>query len=242
MAAAVQLPTRRPTAASQAARDDAPFDSILFDGPDAPRALCAAEPDSFRDLGLDQIVAAVAAPWNDHDVAAFFRVSLTQVDAVAYRQEVMGELERPEIMAAVRGFTQRLRALRQQLPLATKCHNAHERHRWFLESVRLYGEAIETQRRELAPLPLHSRGLRRWRNYLDGYAESPGFTRLMAQVRRLLGDLSAIRYALRIHGDSVVVRAYDGAPDYAAQVERTFAKFRRGAVKDYLAKLPVTVG
>jgi hypothetical protein len=228
---------------SPAASGEAPFESILFDGPDAAtRAPAAPPPECFHDLGLDQVVQAVAAPWKDHDIAGFFHVHLADEDAVAYRQEVMRELERPEVMAAIRGFTQRMRTLRQQLPMATERYDAHERNRWHLGSVQLYGEAVETLRCELAPLSLRSRGLRRWRDYVGRYAASSAFTHRAGQAAQIVADLSAIVYAVTIDGPDVAVRRYDGEPDYAAEVERTFAKFRRGAVKDYRARLPERTG
>lgn len=66
------------------ARADPPFESILFDGPVSPTG--APPPECFHDLGLDQIVEAVVAPWKDCDLTAFFRVPLATEDAVVYRQ------------------------------------------------------------------------------------------------------------------------------------------------------------
>jgi len=218
---------------------EAPFESILSEACGAPSP---APPECFHDLGLDQIVQAAVASCKDHDLAGFFHASLASEDAVAYRQEVMRELERPEVMAAVRGFTGRLRTMRGQLPLATRSHNAHERDRWHLDAVQFYGEAIATMQRELGSLALHSRGLRRWRAHLGGYAGSPSFVRLMARAAQLQRDLAAVVYTVTIAGPDVMVRTYEGEPDYTAEVEHTFAKFRRSAAKDYLARLPATVG
>lgn len=221
----------------------APFESILFDGPvSAAPAVAAAEPRCFHDLGLDRIVQAVVAPWQHLELAPLFHVNLRTVDAVVYRQAVMRDLERPEVMAAIRGFTGRLETMRQQLPMATKRYGEHERNRWHLGCVQLYCEAVETLRRELAPLMLRSRGLQRWRDYIDRYVESPAFTQLAKQVGDLVEALSTIVYSMTIRGSSVVVHRYDGEADLAAEVERIFARFRRGAAKDYLAELPARAG
>jgi len=48
--------------------------------------------------------------------------------------------------------------------------------------------------------------------------------------------LSAIHYCVRIKGGSVTVSPYESEIDYTAAVEETFAKFKQGAVKDYLCK------
>lgn len=249
MDTALSPPTQAPQASAERLAPranlpfDLPFESILFDGPGPTLPQRSApQPECFYDLGLDQIVEAVAAPWKDWDLAGFFHAPLASEDAIAYRQEVMRDLEQPDAMAAIRGFTHRLRALRQQLPLATKPDNAHERNRWHLDAVQVYGEAVETLRRELAPLALHSRGLQRWRDYIGQYADSPAFTQPQAQARQLVAHLSTIRYAMTIDQGTVVVRRYDGEPDYSAEVEQTFAKFRRSAANDYLVKLPVRGG
>ncbi|WHZ11422.1 MAG: MutS domain protein, family 5 [Burkholderiaceae bacterium] len=221
----------------------APFVSILLDDHAAAYSTPSpAPPDCFHDLGLDQIVQAVTAPWKDYDLAGFFHVNLRDEDAVAYRQEVMRDLEQPLNMAVVRDFTARLRTMREQLPLATKGYSEHERNRWYLDAALLYGEAVETLQSMLAPLLLHSRGLRRWRSHVNDYAQSPGFVRMMAQARQVEHDLSAITYTVAIDGANVVVRCYDGEADYTAEVEQTFAKFRRGAARDYLSKLRTAVG
>ena len=43
---------------------------------------------------------------------------------------------------------------------------------------------------------------------------------------------------MRIDGPRVTVSRYEGEPDYGAEVEETFAKFKQGAVTSYLVKVP----
>ena len=241
MAVVSQFPTA--VATSDPPRPAVPFTSILCEGPDSvPPGQAATRPECFHDLGLDQIVDAVVAPWKDYDLAGFFHVNLSNTDAVVYRQEVMRDLERAEVMTVIRAFAKRMREMRQELPLAAKRYNTHERNRWHLGAVQRYVEAIETLRDDLAPLALRSRGLSRWRDYVGGYADSPTFLRLTAHTGQVLRELSMVAYAVTIDGATVVVRRYAGETNYAAEIEETFAKFRRGAVKSYLAKLPVTAG
>ncbi len=216
-----------------------PFESILAQG--AP-AHMPEPPECFHDLGLDQIIQAVVAPWPQFDLAGYFHASLRTEDAVVYRQEVMRDLERPEVIASVRGFTRQMHEMRQHLQFAAKCHDVHERNRWQLGSVLLYCEAVVAHWRELAGLELQSRGLRCWRAHLQAQADSPAFVQRMSEADRLRKDLAAIAYTYTIVGPNVTVRRYAGEPDYSIQIEQTFAKFRRGAVKSYLVKFPLTVG
>jgi DNA mismatch repair ATPase MutS len=71
---------------------------------------------------------------------------------------------------------------------------------------------------------------------MRNYASSGLFTSLQAETRKLLEDLSAIKYSLLIRGNTVKVRTYESESDYSLDVEETFAKFKQGAVKDYRVK------
>jgi DNA mismatch repair ATPase MutS len=213
------------------------FHSILFREPDERRESPEA-PDFFADLNLDQIVRAIVGPWKEYDIAPFFRASLSDLDAVAYRQEVMRDLEDQQIMQAVRAFSQRMRAMREYSGYARKCSYQREKERWFLDAVQIYCSAVEELEQSLGWLNATSRGVVALRAYLTRYVQSVAFDQLKLETRKLASDLSAIRYNLLISEGKVTVQRYNAEIDYSAAVEQTFEKFRRGAVKSYLAKLP----
>ncbi|MDX5895514.1 MutS-related protein [Rubrobacter radiotolerans] len=78
-----------------------------------------------------------------------------------------------------------------------------------------------------------SRGFEALCEYLRAYTESDRFTSLASETQALEEDLAEIRYSVHIRGDRVRVGEYGGEADYSAEVEKTFAKFRQGTVKDY---------
>ena len=214
------------------------FHSILFRGPDEPTAWETRQaPVFFHDLNLDQIVQTVTAGWQDYDLAPFFHTPLHNLNAIAYRQEIMRDLEDETVMRIVKSFSQRMRAMREHLSQAKKAYYKYEGERWFLGAVEIYGEAVEDLWQDLCRLDLASRGLRAFREYLAEYIGSAAFCALAMETRKLKSDLTAIRYGLLIKDNSITVRHYDGEVDYTAAVEETFEKFRRGAVKDYRVKL-----
>lgn len=237
-------PTRHtPAVTATVDRGGQPFHSVLFRrAEEAAAGGVHATPDCFHDLNLDQIVAAITAAWKDYELEPFFHAHLTDLDAVAYRQEVMRDLEQADAMAAVKAFTQRMRALRQQLAQIEKRYYRYEKARWFVGAIEIYVDSVERLNHDLAPLALASQGLRALRTDLAGYAASPAFGQLAADARTVVADLAAIRYNVRVYGGSVTVQPYDGEIDYTLAVEQTFEKFRRGEVKDFLAKLPEGVG
>lgn len=219
------------------------FDSILFRGPGVHASRVAGEaPVFFPDLNLDQVVQAITAAWQDYDLMPFFYAPVDDVEAIAYRQEIFHDLEETTLMSSVSSFSERMRAMRRHLVPAKERYYKHDRERWFLGAVDIYCEAVERLAADLSRLDIKSQGMRALREYLAQYVGSAPFRVLVTETSKVKSDLSAIRYCLLIKDSSVTVRNYDGEIDYSAAVEATFAKFRRGAVKDYRARFSVPSG
>ena len=129
------------------------FRSILSAGTyEADASETSEPPGFFHDLNLDQIVQAVTADWKDYNLAPFYHTPLNSLDAVAYRQEVMQDLEASTLMQAVKSFSQRMRAMRTQLPQAEQHHYKYHGERCFLGAAEDYCEAVECLTRDLASL------------------------------------------------------------------------------------------
>jgi hypothetical protein len=236
-----QSVSRRPL--SLHAAEPARFSSVLHPRWDDSTQLESLDvPAAFRDLNLDQIVAAITASWEEYNLAPFFHVPLRDLDAIAYRQEVMRDLENPAVLRAIRVFSERMRTTRMHFNMVTKLYFKRHNEGWFLSAAESYCEALVQLSKDLAALGLESRALRSFREYLAGHVSSDAFGRLAGEARQLITDLSAIRYSLVIEPDRVTVRRYEGEADYSAVVEETFAKFRQGAVKDYRLKFPKASG
>lgn len=219
------------------------FHSILFRTPEdgvVPEA-CAA-PACFRDLNLDQIVDTVIAGKDEYALAPIFFTPLRDLDAIAYRQAVMRDLEDRSLRDQISAFTAQMARMRRLLTLAEKTYYQRSKVAWFFEAVSVYCEAVARLAEDLAGAVLRSAGLIAFRAYLAAYAQTERFTSLRAWVARLRASLSGVTYCLLIRDNSVTVRPYEGETDYSAEVERTFAKFKQGAVKDYRVALPASSG
>jgi DNA mismatch repair protein MutS len=217
------------------------FQSILFQRLDDQREARAA-PDFFHDLNLDQIVEAITAGRREYDLVPAFHTPLNDLDAIVYRQEIMLDLENQGVMEAVRSFSRRMRDMRVSSDYAKKSSYKHEKERWFLGAIETYCQATEGLSRDLNRPGVASRGMTAFRDYLAEYVKADAFSTLAAETRKLISDLSAIRYCLLINYGSISVRPCNGEIDYTAAVEQTFEKFRGGAVKDYLAKVTIHTG
>lgn len=210
------------------------FHSILSPGPDDP--VIRETPEFFRDLNLDQVFESVIAGWDIYDLAPFFHTRLRDLDSIAYRQEILRDLEQRSVMQAVKEFSRQMREMRMRLEYARKLNYKYEREGWFLSAAALYCESVERLSQDLLGFALLSRGMRAFGEYLREYVGSPSFRELATEAGNVTSELAAIRYCLLIKGNGITVRDYNDETDYSARVEETFARFRRGAVKDYRIK------
>jgi DNA mismatch repair protein MutS len=213
------------------------FQSILFARTEDTRETPEV-PDFFVDLHLDQIVEAITEGKQEYNLKPFFYTPLHDLDAINYRHEVMRDLENDTLFEHIQLFAKRMRAMRNYLAQAEKLHYHYQKERWFLDAVELYCNTVTNLLNDLSLADLHSRGFLAFRDYVADYAHSERFRQLVVETKQLIADLSAIKYCLRIKGNGITVRAYEGEIDYSANVAETFEKFRQGAVKDYNVKFP----
>ena len=222
---------------------EARFQSILFEQPVAGAGVDALqEPDFFADLNLDQVLESMTAGREQYALKPFFYAALHDVAAVHYRHEVLRDLEKPVVLESITRFAEAMGRMREHLAQVEKLHYPLQKQAWFLDAVEIYCEAVCSLAGEFGGLDVASRGFQGLRGYLAGYTASESFTSLAAETQALKEALAGVRYAVRINGARVTVSTYEGEPDYGAEVEETFARFKQGAVKSYLVKLPDFAG
>ncbi len=218
------------------------FSSILFDQ-DGVR-LETSQPDFFADLGLDQIVNAVATSERGDDLKPFFWTPLRDVETVRYRQEVMNDLEKDAVLEGVKVFSEGMALTRRYLTMLDRLDYEYNRKGWFLEAALVYRDAVAAFTRHLAEVPLRSRGLRLFRDYLGHYVQSDAFRSFSDESARVKNALSEVAYTVIIQGGQFKVRRYegDGEVDYSREVEEVFEKFKQGNAQNYLVNLPDRIG
>jgi len=189
------------------------------------------------DLNLDQVFAPITGGREQLDLASVLYAPLEDLDQVAYRHEVLADLERPEVLSVVKAFGQAMRQSRDTLTTARSLHSALQQRRHFVDAVLAYTGAVSSLSNALSGLQLCSRAMNAFNDYLHAYTASTGFTALVDEAGNIVRALDAIRYKVQIRGTRVTVSAYQGEPDYADQVEESFARFREHPTSDYSAKL-----
>jgi len=194
-------------------------------------------PAYFVDLNLDQIVEAIICGREEYNLRPLYYKPLKDVDSILFRQEIMRDLECANLLAQVNSFAQKMHTMRAHLVQVSKLDNRYQKGSWFLDAVEIYCDAVSCLRKTLASANLESRGLSSFREYLNNYISSDSFNSLLSGMKELKTDLSMIKYCLLMRSDTVTIRRYESEIDYSAAIQRTFERFRHGAVKDYLIKL-----
>jgi DNA mismatch repair protein MutS len=208
------------------------FESILWHQPGSKGASCPpTEAEVMRDLHLDQVCAHLTA--GRPDLEPIFATRLCDPEAIRYRQEIVQDLEEPSVQARLSRFVRRMAAVDEHLAQAQRLHYPYQKRRWWLDAVSLYCQEVEELARDLAGLPLSARGLRALREYVARLQDAADVRALAGEAARCQADLGAISYCLHLQDNRVTVRRYEGEPDYSEEIQRTFARFRQGKVKDY---------
>ncbi len=220
--------TRPPASGSNEQPPDASLPSVLFLDPTRERHEQRATPEFFTDLRLDQIVARLVADREEYDLAPFIHTPLLDQASILYRQEVMRDLEKPPVRAAVDAFAGRMRSMRAHRGTEAKAYYPREKQRWLLAAAEAYADAEEGLARDLDSCDLESTGLRRFRSALLDHVRAPAFTALVSETRQLASGLASIRFGMLVRDASVRVQQYQGEADYSVAVEETFRKFAEG--------------
>lgn len=214
------------------------FESILFKDARPNDAIdSASEPEFFGDLNLDQIVDSIVGGRDEYNLKPFFYVALADIDSIGYRHEIMRDLERSELAAAIDAFAAQMRAMRADLTAATRVYYRWQKHRYFLDGVQTYCAAIIAFAQNLQTAAPKSSGLAAFLDYLKAYAQGRDFLALKEEEARIRIALDQVRYSMLIKGNSVTVRRYAGEIDYSEDVQKTFEKFKQGNVKSHSTDL-----
>jgi DNA mismatch repair ATPase MutS len=213
------------------------FHSILFErADDSTKKETPEAPAFFVDLNLDQIVDAVTARRQEYHLKPFFYTPLRDEETIQYRQEIMQDLENKTLREKIQSFAHQMIVMRRYLAMIEKLYTRNHQEGWFLEAAEVYCEAVTGLAHALGHIDIRSRGLLAFRAYMTNYADSEGFTQLLAETKAVKAALATVKYCVIVKDSTVRVRKDEAELDYSGEVEKTFEKFKQGAVKDYRVK------
>ena len=208
------------------------FHSILFDK-DGIQKETTEQPPFFTDLNLDQVINAIAERKKDYKLKPFFYTPLRDVETIYYRHEVMRDMEDEALMAYIHTFAEKMIIVRRYLGLVEKLDFNYHKQGWFLEAVLLYCDTVIGLLENLNTVQVKSRGFLAFREYVTNCVHSHDFQSLRTEAQKVKGELLGVKYCVIVQYGRFSVRKYEGEADYSVDVEKTFQKFKQGAVKDY---------
>lgn len=187
----------------------------------------------FIDLNLDQIIDTITAGKEEYNLKPFFFTALGDTASIKYRQEIMSDLENTILRRHIMSFAESMQAIRKQLSVIDKLYYKYHKERLFAETIKTYGETVISLENYLSIDDIKSSGLLFFRKYITDYVQSSAFISLFSEAKKIIAELSSIKYCLHIKDLSVQVFKYESEPDYGSEIEKVFARFKQNEVKDY---------
>ena len=160
------------------------FRSSLYPGNERSKAF-AEEPSCFADLNLDQIVDPITPNKGDYDLKPFFHAPPGTLAAIRYRHDVMRDLEKEVIFAAVTRFARRMQQMRGKLERSEKLYYKQQKDWWFLDAITIYCETVTGLRDDLEAGEPKFRRLQGVWEWLGEYSTGAGFVGLAEPAHRI---------------------------------------------------------
>jgi hypothetical protein len=209
------------------------FYSILYDTPQNKRKPENENmPDYFTDLNLDQIFQEILSEKEEYRLEAFYYNSLNDTAAINYRLEVMKELECEDLLSCMCSFSRSMKKAREYMGFSQDIHNRQQSQKWHLDSVYQYCKAVRDLSSFLKSRTLESKGLILFRQWLDDYTGTKGFSNLAANAIALYEEFLTIKYSLQIERDRIIVNPDESENNYSASLIKIFEKINE-SVFDY---------
>ncbi|MGE5580050.1 MAG: MutS-related protein [Bacillota bacterium] len=221
-----------------------PF-SILFPaGAEGDAARVREEPEFFRDINLDQVVASVTARKKDFDLKPLFYSPGCNKQTVVYRQAVMRDLEDRELLKQADAFSRQMLDIERLVTSLLKPSDwskqgiGYLRMGYFLEAVLNYRWTLERFGSDLKSANLQSAGLQSAREYVADYLSSEALAAVWREAEDVKLAMSHVKWCMLIKNGTIKVLKYEGETDYTRDIVASFERFRQGAVNSYLKKIP----
>src|SRR5258708_12066324 len=110
-------------------------------------------------MNLNQVIDAITAGKEAYNLKPLFYTCLPDIEVIAYRHQVLRDLEDEVLFANMKSFSQEMDKLREHLTQASKVTDDRQKQRWFLDGVGIYCAAIYRLPRALPAPKLNSPAL-----------------------------------------------------------------------------------
>lgn len=219
--------------------------SCLFpDKASEPSEFIKTMPDHFGDLNLDQITAGAMADFGRYELAPHYYTPVRSDSVIKYRQAVLAELDRPEVLEAVRPVCEILAAVsRLQPKLVTSLkgegpmeNNAMTKGQYLNAAVK-YIVALQDYTDRAKELGFTSEALGGFASYVNDLFKTDAWKAFFEHTVRVRSAFDELNYCLLVKGSTIKIRRYEDQEDESNYIRELFSKFAVGESKDYRQKL-----
>ena len=182
----------------------------------------------LADTGLAAVFEELQVGYRDHDLLPLYRAPLVEPAAIAARQAVMQDLDRPRLEAAARDFLLGLRRVRETLEQGRRLYPRRPKAYYRLAAFLVYVEALAAFAEGLEAAAPASRGLKEAAAYLKAHLARPEVAGRRREAAEIRSALLGVRYLLHIEEARVSVYPPEALDDLVARLERIFAPLGRG--------------
>ncbi|WP_353226188.1 MutS-related protein [Salinisphaera hydrothermalis] len=206
--------------------------SLLFENTAAAKDCRDDVPDGFRDLNLDQVIAAVVGDEDRYRLKPLFYTPAPNVDTVSKRHAVFHDLEDDAIRRAAQAFTDGIGRVHECRAHMDNAHHRHEKTRWLVDSAARYCVIVRGFAAALTEAHPEASGFADLVRWLNDYIASEAFLTLADTTEALLAEADDIRYDVLIRGPRIEVSPFGEEPDYGDVIAATFERFRHGEANE----------
>ena len=197
------------------------------------------QPEYFKDLCLDQIMDA-CMKGEDFDLIPLFCTALKEPDEIRYRQEILTDMQNPELHQRIKKFSSYMRRLDRGMSAVKKdfysndsFNNNYLTQGTLLNYAEQYCHTLRNFILDMDMLTVASSGLSGFVAYLREYVAGDTFASLCDDICVVREALSAVQYCMLIKNGTISVRKYENQQDEGSQVLALFDKFKQSDGTDY---------
>ena len=180
-----------------------------------------ARPAFYVDLNLDQVIHRISRDWGE-DVSPFYYYLPADRECEDYRREIYADIRQEELFRILCRFSEKMKARREVFFKKKQADQELQKRAWHVQEIGYYCEAFLELSGELEKIPLRSRGMEEFREFLYRCLSGADFEKMREQVRRLQEQLYSLRLILVYEGDRITVSLGEVEGEYETFLERCF--------------------
>ena len=161
-------------------------------------------PAFYQDLNLDQVIERIRLDWGD-EVSSFYYYFPADSDCEDYRREVFSDMKTGNLYDILCGFTGMMKRRREACAWKGEVKETLQKSVWHLREVGCYCDAFGQLLEKIEKLPLKSRGMRAFREYLGRYLSGAFYVKMQSQAVGLLKDMEGFRLVLTYENDRIAI-------------------------------------